>query len=48
MVDLISQSCFFVRVAIGLGIGEMVDLTIGGAISIGTDIAVSFSGLSLW
>ena len=32
----------------GLAISGMGGLAIGGAVLIGTDVAVNFSGLSLW
>ena len=48
MVDLIGRLRFFVGAAMGLGIGGAVGLAINGAILIGTDIAISFFGLSLW
>ena len=50
MVDLTGQSCFrFIEVsAVSLGINGAVSLAIGGAILMGADIAVSFSGFSLW
>ena len=47
MVDLADQLRFFIGAAIGLGIGEPIGLAINGAISMGTDIAVGFFGLSL-
>ena len=47
-MDLTSQSHFFIRAAVGLVIGGAVGLAIGGAVSTGTDVAVGFSGLSLW
>ena len=45
---LASQLHFFVGAAVGLAIGGAVGLAIGGAVSTGTDVAISFSGLSLW
>ena len=40
VVDLAGRSHFFVGAAVGLAIGR--------AVSIETDVAVGFSGLSLW
>ena len=48
MVVLASRPHFFVGAAVGLVIGRTMDLAIGGAVLTGTDIAVGFSGLSLW
>ena len=47
VVNLAGWPHFFIGAAIDLNIGKVVGLAIGGAISIGTDIAVSFFGLSL-
>ena len=47
MVVLAGQPRFFVKAAVGLGIGGAVGLAINRAILTGTDIAISFSGLSL-
>ena len=44
---LIGRPCFFIRAAVGLAIGRVVDLSIGGAILTRTDIAVGFFRLSL-
>ena len=48
MVHFEGQPHFFVRVAVGLAIDKAVYLAIGGAKLIEADIAVGFSGLSLW
>ena len=48
VVDLADRLHFFVRVAMSLDIGGVVDLAIGEAVSIGTDVTVNFSELSLW
>ena len=48
MVNLAGQPHFFVGAAVGLGIGGAVGLVVDGAVSTGTDVAVGFSGLSLW
>ena len=48
MVDLADQPHFFVGAVMGLGISGAVSLAIGGAVLIGTDIAIGFSRLSLW
>ena len=48
MVDLAGQPRFFVGVAVGLGIGGAVGLAVDRAVSTGTNVAVGFSGLSLW
>ena len=47
-MDLAGQPRFFVGAAVGLVIGGAVGLAIGGAVLTGTDVAVGFSGLSLW
>ena len=39
---------FFVGAIMGLAINRAVGLAIGGAVSTGADVAVGFSGLSLW
>ena len=48
VVVLASRLRFFVGAAVGLTIGGVVGLANGGAILTKTDIAVGFSGLSLW
>ena len=48
VVDLAGQPHFFVGAAVGLGISGAVGLAIDGAVLTGTDVAVGFSGLSLW
>ena len=48
VVDLAGRPRFFVGATVGLVIGGAVGLAIGGAVSTGTDVAVGFSGLSLW
>ena len=48
MVDLAGQSRFFVGVAMGLAIGETMNLAISKAVLLGKNVAISFSGLSLW
>ena len=47
VVDLANWLRFFVRAAMSLAIDGVVGLAISGAISMGTDIAVGFSGLFL-
>ena len=47
VVDLASQSHFFIEAAMGLGIGRVIGLVISRAILIGTDIIVGFSRLSM-
>ena len=47
MVDLAGRPYFFVSAAVGLSISEVMDLAIGGDILIGTNVTISFSGLSL-
>ena len=47
MVNLASQSHFFVRAAIGLAIGRAMGLAISEAVSIGIDVTIGFSRLSL-
>ena len=42
MIDLVSQSRFFVGVVMGLSISKVVGLAIGGAVLMGTDIVISF------
>ena len=48
VVVLIGRPCFFVGAAVSFAINRAVGLAIDGAVSTGTDIAISFSGLSLW
>ena len=48
VMDLVGQPRFFIGAAMSLVIDGMVGLAIGGAVSTGTDVAVGFSGLSLW
>ena len=57
MVDPIGRPRFFVGAAVDLpgrpcflavGLGGADGLAIGGAVSTGSDVAVGFSGLSLW
>ena len=48
VVILAGQSHFFVEAAVGLAIGGTVGLAIGGAVLTEMDVAVGFSGLSLW
>ena len=48
VVDLVSQLHFFIRAAMGLGIGKTVGLSIGRAILMETDVAVGFFRLFLW
>ena len=48
VVVLACRPRFFVGAAMGLAISEAMGLAIGGAVSMGTDVAVGFSGLSLW
>ena len=57
MVDPIDWPRFFVGTAVdpagrprflAVGLGGADGLAIGGAISTGSDVAVGFSGLSLW
>ena len=47
MINLANRPHFFIRAAMGLGIGRAVGLAIGGAVLTGTDVAVGFSGLVL-
>ena len=51
VADSTSQSHFYLTKKLGMDLivswGKAVDLFIGRAISIGTDVAVDFSGLSL-
>ena len=48
VVILADQPRFFVGAVVGLAIGGVVGLAIGEVVLTGTDIAVGFSGLSLW
>ena len=48
VVEPMSQPRFFDGAAVGLAIGGAIGLAIGGAVSTGADVAVGFSGLSLW
>ena len=48
VVDLAGRPRFFIRAVIGLGISRVVGLAIGGAVLIGTDVAIGFSELFLW
>ena len=43
VMDLASRPCF-----LAVGLGGADGLAIGGAVLTGSDIAVGFSGLSLW
>ena len=47
VVDLVDQPYFFDRAAMSLGIGEIVDLVIGGAILTRTNITIGFFRLFL-
>ena len=47
VVDLAGQPRFIIGATVGLGISKAIGLAIGGVVSIGTDVAVSFFGLSL-
>ena len=48
IVNLADWPCFFIRTAVGLGIGGVVGLTISGAVLIRMDITIGFFELSLW
>ena len=50
MVDIIGWPRFrFIGMSVvGVGLGEAKGLAISGAISTRADVAVSFSGLSMW
>ena len=48
VVDLVGRPRFFVEAIVSLAIGRVVYLVIGEAVSTETDVAVGFSGLSLW
>ena len=48
LIDLASQSHFFIRATVGLGIGGTVDLVINEAVLTGTNAVVDFFGLFFW
>ena len=48
VIDLISQSHFFVKAIMGLNISGVVSLAISRAVLTGMNIAIGFSELSLW
>ena len=48
VVDPIGRPCFGAVVGLTIGLGGADGLAIGGAVSTGSDVAVGFSGLSLW
>ena len=47
-VDPASWPCFGAFVGLAVGLGRADGLAIDGAVSTGSDVAVGFSGLSLW
>ena len=47
-VDLAGRLCFGAIVGFAIGPDRVDGLAIGGAILMGSDVAVGFSGLSLW
>ena len=48
VVDPTGWPRFFVWATVGLAGWPCVGLAIGGAVSMGREVAVGFSGLSLW
>ena len=48
MIDLTSQSRFFVGAVVGLAIDRTVGLAIGRAVLIKTNVTIGFFGLFLW
>ena len=48
VIDLASQSHFFIGAAMGLDISKTMGLTIDGAVSTKTDITIGFFELFLW
>ena len=48
MVDLVGWLYFFIEAAVDLDIGKAIGLAIGGAILMGTDVAINFFRLFLW